>query len=228
MKTTDSSRNELDGMVVNVELTLSSIIQGVALYFLTENARSVLSEGTWRTWPYVGAGLLIILLFWSRSLIHTLTLIRWPIEFVHNFFYIACTLVEAVAFTRLADPFWWFALNAVFSLFVWGLFIYDLRLIRLRRGDSAGEQGDRLYARVTRDQWLNILFLVPAIFLFNVASVIAIHLHPEFFLVQNGHLVLIALQGAGFLIYLVYVIRSFGSWSPLIAATRQEWFHSNG
>jgi hypothetical protein len=37
------SRRELDSNVVNIELTLTSIIQGVALYFLTENAHTALS-----------------------------------------------------------------------------------------------------------------------------------------------------------------------------------------
>ena len=37
------SRRELDNTVVNIELTLASIIQGVALYFLTENGRTALS-----------------------------------------------------------------------------------------------------------------------------------------------------------------------------------------
>ena len=78
------SRNELDAMVVNVELTLSSIVQGVALSFLADSARTVLTAGMASAWPYVITGLLIILLFWSRSLIHTLTLIRWPLEFGHN------------------------------------------------------------------------------------------------------------------------------------------------
>ncbi len=100
-------------MVVEIELTLCSIIQGVALYFLVDNARLVLSGGQSVAWPYVATGLLIILLFWSRSLIHTLTLIRWPLEFVHNFFYIACALLESLAFTRLADPFMWFAMTAL-------------------------------------------------------------------------------------------------------------------
>ncbi len=39
------NRNELDAMVVNVELTLSSIVQGVALSLLADSARSVLSNG---------------------------------------------------------------------------------------------------------------------------------------------------------------------------------------
>ena len=223
MKATRASRNELDAMVVNIELTLSSIIQGVALYFLTENARAALGEDRWSAWPYVAVGLLIILLFWSRSLIHTLTLIRWPLEFVHNFFYIASTLVEAIAFTRLSDPFAWFVCNAFFSALVWGVFAYDLRLVRLRKADSRGEDASRLYKIVLRDQWLNILFLVPAILLFNVAAAMAIHLHPGFFLVRRGHLLLIASQGVGFVIYLIYVIRAFVRLTPLIAATRDEW-----
>lgn len=217
------SRNELDGMVVNIELTLVSIIQGVALTFLAENAREVLSAKQWSAVPYVFAGLLIILLFWSRSLIHTLTLIRWPLEFGHNFFYIACTLAEVLAFTRLSDPFWWFAMNAVFSAFVWGLFIYDLRMIRTRQADSHSEDASRLYKIVMRDQRLNIWFLVPAILLFNVACAIAIHRYPAFFLSRERHLILIGLQALGLVIYLSYVIGAFVKLTPLIAVARRDW-----
>ncbi|HEV2095453.1 MAG TPA: hypothetical protein VGQ82_03025, partial [Chthoniobacterales bacterium] len=91
-------REELDAIVVNIELTLASIIQGVALYFLTENARAVLSLHNWPTFLYVGAALCVIFIFWSRSIIHTLTVIKWPLEFGHNFFYIACALGEAILF----------------------------------------------------------------------------------------------------------------------------------
>jgi hypothetical protein len=217
------NREELDSMVVEIELTLCSIIQGVALYFLVDNARLVLSRGQSTAWPYVATGLLIILLFWSRSLIHTLTLIRWPLEFVHNFFYIACALIEALAFTRLADPFMWFVMTALFAVIVWALFVYDLRILKLRGKDSAGPVGSQLYAMVTRDQWLNITIVIPGIFLFNVASALGIHARPEFFLRHDGHLMLIALQAIGLLFYLAYVIRAFIQFVPLIAITREEW-----
>jgi hypothetical protein len=217
------NREELDSMVVEIELTLCSIIQGVALYFLVDNARLVLSRGQSAAWPYVATGLLIILLFWSRSLIHTLTLIRWPLEFVHNFFYIACALIEALAFTRLADPFMWFVMTALFAVIVWALFVYDLRILKLRGKDSAGPVGSQLYAMVTRDQWLNITIVIPGIFLFNVASALGIHARPEFFLQHDGHLMLIALQAIGLLFYLAYVIRAFIQFVPLIAITRAEW-----
>jgi hypothetical protein len=219
----DSNRSELDSMVVNIELTLVSIIQGVALSFLCENARAALATRQWSACPYIVAGLLIILLFWSRSVIHTMTLIRWPLEFVHNFFYIGCTFVEVIAFTRLNDPFRWFVWNAIFSALVWGLFVFDLRMIRTRKADSRGDDSSRLYQIVLRDQRLNIAFLAPAIFVFNLASAAVIHLYPAFFLGRNGHLFLIAGQAVGLLIYQAYVVRAFVKLTPLIAATREEW-----
>jgi hypothetical protein len=217
------SRKELDSMVVEIELTLCSIIQGVALYFLVENARAVLSMGQASAWPYVGTGLIIILLFWSRSLIHTLTLIRWPLEFVHNFFYVACTLVEALAFTHLSDPFAWFVLTAIYAVVVWTLFVYDMRMVALRGRDSAGPVGSRLYSLVGADQILNIRFLIPLIFLFNVASAVAIRLRPDFFLTRGGHYLLIGAQGIGLIGYLIYVIRTYIRFQPLITQTREEW-----
>jgi hypothetical protein len=39
-------RRELDSVVINVELTLASIIQGVALFFLTDNARAIIIFST--------------------------------------------------------------------------------------------------------------------------------------------------------------------------------------
>jgi hypothetical protein len=210
-------------MVVEIELTLCSIIQGVALYFLVENARAILSMGQASSWPYVATGLIIILLFWSRSLIHTLTLIRWPLEFVHNFFYIACTLVEALAFTHLNDPFTWFVLTAVYAVVVWSLFVYDMRIVALRRRDSVGPVGSQLYTRVGRDQLRNIRFLIPLIFLSNVASAILIYRYPDFFLDHHGHFILIGIQGIGLLLYLGYVIRTYIHLQPLITRTREEW-----
>ena len=214
-------RSELDSMVVEIELTLVSIIQGVALYFLIDNAR--LSLRQFASWPYITAGLLIILIFWSRAILHTLTLIRWPIEFGHNFVYIACALGESLLFTRLNDPRAWFAFGALYALIVWFLFIYDLRLIRARERDSAGAASNRLYARVTRDQWLNICVLVPALFFLNLAGAICIRRWPGLFLSRSGHLWWAIVQVAAFAIYLLYVIRFYVDLAPLIAQARQEW-----
>src|ERR1700738_5462028 len=169
-----STRRQLDGLVVNIELTLVSIIQGVALYFLTESSRGPIDNLRFDQWPYVANGLLVVLLFWSRSTTHTLTLIRWPLEFRHNFLYIWCTLVEATLFTDLTDPMRWYAFSVAFAVAVWLLFLVDLRLIRQRQAEAVGPAEEELYDIVLRDQHLNIRFLVPAMALYSLAAVCCI------------------------------------------------------
>jgi hypothetical protein len=220
---TSAGRSELDGMIVEIELTLVSIIQGVALNFLIESARHVISISQIVYWPYVLSGLFIIFIFWSRSVLHIITLIRWPLEFGHNFLYIACALAESLLFTRLENPSVWFALGAVFAATGWVLFVYDLRLIRARIRDSAGPASNQLTAIVTRDQWLNILVLVPAVFLTNVACVICIYSWPDLFVARGNCFWLGLIQFFGLAGYLLYVARFYIAIAPLIARAREEW-----
>jgi hypothetical protein len=216
------SRAELDSIVVNVELTLASIIQGVALYFLTDSARVVLTLHDLRSIIYVAAGLCVIFIFWSRSIIHTLTLIRWPLEFGHNFFYIACALGEAVLFTRLDRPEAWFRLSAIYAAAVWLLFVYDLRLIRARLREAASGESRPLYDRANADQWLNISLLIPLMFVFNVGCFVAIRRWPQFLIQQHGHFWLAGAQLGSFVVYLLYVARFFSRLAPLIAQVRAK------
>jgi hypothetical protein len=218
-----AARSELDSMVVEIELTLTSIVQGVALNFLIDAARTVLSFQYRAFWPYILSGLLTILIFWSRSVVHTLTLIRWPLEFGHNFFYIVCALGESLLFSRLSNPRAWFVLGAVYAVIVWLLFIYDLRLLSARERDSAGQASNQLYKLVTRDQWLNIIALVPGLVLLNGMCAALVHLYPQFFVARNGHVWLAAIQLAFLAIYLVYVLRFFKSLTPLVSRAREEW-----
>jgi hypothetical protein len=217
------SRFELDSITADLELTLVSIIQGVALTVLIESSREAVARLDWMMWPYVLSGLIIILVFWSRVVLHILTVIRWPLEFGHNFLYIACALVEAFSFAQLGSPARWFAFIAAFLAVGWLLFAYDLRLIRMRVRDHTGDVSNRLYALVTRDQWLNIGLLLPVFFLVNVGCAIAIHLQPKFFLVRDGHIWLIVLQLLAFAGYLSYVVMFYTRLAPLIAPVRSEW-----
>ena len=218
-----AARSELDSVVVEIELTLVSIIQGVALTVLIENAHAVIAERQFFFWLYVVAGLFIIFIFWSRAVLHILTVIRWPLEFGHNFLYIACALVEAILFAQIGKPAIWFGLGAAFIATGWTLFVYDLRLIYARMHDSAGGASNRLYARVRRDQWLNIGLLLPAVFFLNLISAILIRTWPGIFLARNGDVWLIAAQLLGFAGYLIYVVRFYVSLAPLIAQARHEW-----
>ena len=215
------SRAELDTTVVNIELTLASIIQGVALYFLTENARTILSERNWPVSIYAASGLFVIFVFWSRSIIHTLTLIKWPLQFGHNFFYIACALGEAMLFTCLGRPLAWFCLSTIYAGVVWLLFVYDMRLIRARLNESHSAVERALYTHARSDQLLNISAFVPLLFFFNLACTIAIYRVPDFFINGGGHVWLISAQLISFIVYLVYVTRFFARIAPLVLQSKE-------
>ncbi len=221
MNPPSESRRELDSAVVNIELTLTSIIQGVALFFLTDNARAAMSLRHWESFLYVVAGLCVIFIFWSRSIIHTLTLIKWPLEFGHNFFYIACALGEAILFSRLDRPLAWFQLSAAYAGIVWLLFIYDMRLIGARISESNNDADRALYARGRADQLLNILVLVPLLFLLNIGCAFAIWRWPKVFITRADHVWLIGIQLVSFVIYLVYIARYFNAIAPLLLRSRE-------
>jgi hypothetical protein len=215
------SRRDLDSTVVNIELTLVSIIQGVALFFLTDNARASMSARHWENFLYVAAGLCVIFIFWSRSIIHTLTLIKWPLEFGHNFFYIACALGEAILFSRLDNPLAWFQLSAAYAGAVWLLFIYDMRLIRARIAESRADSERALYARASSDQLLNIRLLVPLLIALNLVAVFAIWRWPDLFIARAGHIWFISTQLLSFIGYLFYTSRYFSAIAPLVLRSRQ-------
>jgi hypothetical protein len=168
------SRAELDSLVINVELTLTSIIQGVALSFLCENAHDPLVSLRWEIWPFLLNGLLLIFLFWSRSIGHTLTVIRWPLDFSHNFLYIGAVLLESVIFTQVNNPVAWFTFLTLFSLLVWILFVTDQRLIRNREREYRGTAWESLLTQIKADQRLNILLLVPLLFTFHLICAVVI------------------------------------------------------
>ena len=217
----NGGRRDLDSVVVNIELTLVSIIQGVALFFLTDNARALLSMQHASAFPYIAVGLCVIFIFWSRSVIHTLTLIRWPLEFGHNFFYIACALGEAILFSHLDNPLAWFQLSAVYAGIVWLLFIYDLRLFQARIAESHDDSERALYARARSDQLLNIRVLVPLLFFLNLICTFAIWSWPNLFIARARHIWLICAQLISFIGYLIYTGRYFAAIAPLILRSRE-------
>lgn len=198
-------RRQLDSLIINIELTLTSIIQGVALSFLCENATGALSHGRIQDLPYIANGLLLILLFWSRSTGHTLTLIRWPIDFTHNFFYFGAAFLEAVAFGQIGNPVAWYGTLSCFSVVVWLLFILDLRLISRRTKGVSDKRLDQLMVLVRQDQNLNIFWLMPAL--------IAFHGGATWFCSEaNAHwpdwiLLPAAVQFLCFQAYLIYFLR---------------------
>ena len=192
----------LDSTVINIELTLISIIQGLALAVLAQASVEPLVRLQWQVWPYIAVGLLAVLIFWSRALLHTLSFIGWPLEFGHTFVYFGATLLEAVALSQVASPSRWFALNALYAAAVWGLYIYDLRIVR-RHAEDFGTPAERaLLADIIHDQRINIRFMMPAAVAYQGLAWWLVSRYPDLFLRQGWHLLLI---GATLLFSLNYL-----------------------
>ncbi|GAA5004014.1 hypothetical protein FNZ56_07565 [Pseudoluteimonas lycopersici] len=210
-----AARDRLDEVVVNIELTLISIIQGLALAVLAGAAVQPILQLQWQAWPYIAAGLLVVLIFWSRALVHTLSFIRWPLEFGHTFAYFGATLVEAVALTQVAEPAHWFALNAFYALAVWGLYAWDLRVVLRDVRPPTNDAERALHEDIVRDQRLNIRWMMPAAVAFQALSWWLVLRYPQVMLERGGHLVLIGLTLAFSIHYLLGGVR--------LLRRRQHW-----
>jgi hypothetical protein len=208
---------------MTVELTLVSIVQGVALSVLVAPSVAVVTSLDFALFPYVVSGLIVILLFWSRSLLHTFTVIRWPLEFGHNFLYIASTLLESIVFSQLASPLNWFALSAAYGLSIWLLFAIDLRMIRRRLGEYNLPGAKALLREVEREQLLNVRLLMPTTVAFSAAAAWLIYHAPQIFLTQKYHAVIGVAQVLCATGYLAYSIRFYKRLLPLIVAAQYEW-----
>ncbi|MDT7604446.1 MAG: hypothetical protein QOF61_2443 [Acidobacteriota bacterium] len=214
---------ELDSLVMTVELTLVSIVQGVALSVLVAPSAAVVTGLDFALFPYVVSGLIVILLFWSRSLLHTFTVIRWPLEFGHNFLYIGSTLLESIIFSQLASPLRWFSLSAAYGLSIWLLFALDLRMIRRRLDEYNLPGALALLRAVEKEQMLNVRLLMPTTVLFSAAAAYLIYRAPHLFLDQKLHVLIGVAQAFCAAGYLIYSIRFYKRLLPLIVAAQYEW-----
>lgn len=216
----DAARRELDTLVVNTELTLLSITQAIALSFLGESSFEQIRSLDLVWWPYVLSGLLVILVFWSRSLLHVLTIIRWPLEFTHNFLYIAFTLAESLMFRMIGAVAPWYALSLVCALIVWLLFAFDLKMLaRLKRDPDAANLAP-LLALVERDQRLQLRIAMPAMALLSSLAWGTVVLWPRLFVEGQWHLLLAFAQAAFLLAYLLLGLRQYRRLLPLLHPAR--------
>ena len=208
-------KSQLDGMIVGIELTLISIVQGLALSVLAGSAVEPLIKLQVEYWPAIIVGALAILIFWSRSLIHTLSFIGWPLEFGHNFIYFISTLIEVTFLTQIGNPLTWFALQSVYFVIAWFLYLYDLRVVYKHHYDFETVSERKLYDDIVADQLLNVRFLMPAGVVYNLAAWWLVHQWPDLFLEQQWHVALSLLSVVVGLIYL---------WDGMIILKRrQNW-----
>jgi len=123
------------------------------------------------TYAFMLSGLAFVLSFWSVSLIHAISFVRWPADLVHYFFYFGLAFCECLTFMAMDRPRDWFGFMLVSFLVTWALYLYDYRLMLRHRGAvPAGAAQQALYEHVVRRQRYEMVVLVPAGVAFSLVA----------------------------------------------------------
>lgn len=202
---------ELDQFAINIEFLLISVIQGAALAAVAGGASTMIAKGEYSQLLYAFSALLIILMFWSQAIMHTLGFIRWPLDMLHNFLYFFVSLIEIMAFAVMDQPVRWFTFAALFVAVSAALYYYDLKMIhRAKPFLSKTKEGTLLYNDLCTEQTRDLKIFVPLGIIVNAASAL---------LIKSGsidHIVFIVIQIAFSLVILNATMSSFKRRSLLI------------
>lgn len=210
LKRSSLTREKLDGTVVDIEFLLIAVIQGLALTTLAVESEGVLGEGEFLYWPYVAAGFVLIMNFWSLAIIHSISFIRWPFDLVHTILYFLATFIEVTAFTQITHPTGWFI--AMFAFFVVSglLYLWDARMIREQRAayQDTPERAS-LYRHIHERQHAELRTMLPAALVFHGAIVVVLLVAPELILDHDRHVYVVSAQLVFGLLFLAGIVRDF-------------------
>ena len=165
------SRQHLDQLVLDVEFVILAVVQGVALTGLGIEAIEVLRHPTAIVCVFLASGLVFVLAFWAGAMLHAISIVRWPMDLPHYFFYFAVGLLEMITFAQMEHPRAWFGWSCAFFVVGVGLYAYDLLLIRHRRTMFEGDaEYRRLYAHIVARQRFEMRVVMPAGLLFCLGA----------------------------------------------------------
>jgi hypothetical protein len=204
-----SKRQKLNDIVVTIELTLLSVIQGVALYFFADNVRGPILTMDYEHWIYIILAFIIYIIFWSQALVHVLTFISWPLEFIHNFLYFIIVAAEVLMFVSITNPVNWYATNALFFFVSWILYYVDTRLLEDKAQYFDSPEQKSFYEMLIKDQYFSFHVLVPVGFLYSLIAWLLTLFYPVYFLDNGRHLDLAGVQAVIFLGTFFYLLSVF-------------------
>ncbi|HEY4519668.1 MAG TPA: hypothetical protein VJH33_01370 [Candidatus Paceibacterota bacterium] len=212
----------LNDTVMEIELVLISVVEGLALAVLAENSLPLFHGGEWQYIPYVLGGLLFIFVFWSQAIIHLLSFIRWPLSITHTLFYFLAGFIQVIAFGSLTNPLMWFFWCTVFSVIVAGLYMLDLKLLRQVKLELLSLPGGEELFKDSESRHRSDMFsLVPVAILFNGVCFVLLWTMPAVFLEGGYHVVLGVLQTLFSAWALYDSARNFRTRSVLISRSRE-------
>ncbi|MBI4137246.1 hypothetical protein HY469_04250 [Candidatus Roizmanbacteria bacterium] len=209
---------DLHAAALNIEFLVISVIQGMALQMLAGYSMHVITTYQFEYWPYITSGFMLILIFWSQSILHALSFIRWPIDLLHTFLYFLASFIEVMAFSQVADPRNWFLFGSLFVLSIGMLYAYDFYMIKKsRKHFISGTHQKHLFNHIYRYHQREMKFLVPAALFFNTAAFLLLYQNSELFIEQKYHVLIGGLQSLSSLVILIASLGLFKERLSLLA-----------
>ncbi len=206
----DNKKQKMNDLVVTIELTLMSVIQGVALFFLADNVRASILSFDYQHWIYIPVAFMFLIIFWAQVLVHIMSFISWPIELIHNFLYFLVVITEVIMFSNIGNPLNWFGANILFFIVVGILYAVDFSLMKKKGNDfQDSQERKQFYADIMHDQRLGMYTFVPTGIIFAALSLFAIKMYPMTFIDGNWHIALGAVQAIVGLCAVSYLVSVF-------------------
>jgi hypothetical protein len=216
------AERDLGQFSVTIEVTLISVMVGVIIFPLMDFATPLLRDLKFEYWPYILAGTVIVINVWTEVIVHTLSIVSWPLDIVRNALYIGTAVIIAILMHFLADPRSWFTLSVLTALMIVLITWYDLRVIGRKQRSAVSIPARALFATLLKRQRRSLV--QGALYLaFNLVATAFAFGMPEFFIDQRGHLLFIAVQLTGGVFTLARTINDFSAWSePILRVAMQD------
>ena len=181
---TTAPNPELESLATGVELTLASVLQGIALAILVPKIVELITNGELAKLPYIPASLLLMFMVWVLFIGHAISFITWPFDPLHNMLYFLIASSEAVLLFFLDKPGPWFL-----SLIGLGLLLgfncwYNQRLLRRNASRYTTAPARKLYAHVMDEQRINLSYMA-GYCLVGLAGFGALQLRPDLGMAQE-------------------------------------------
>lgn len=181
---------ELNQLVISIELTLISVVQGLALAALAQSAIDPMTHFRYEFIPYIISGMLLVMYFWAQAIMHTISFIRWPINFAHSFLYFIALLFEVLVFSQMTNPSGWFIFTSGFFLVAWILYLVDLGPLDTMRKAATTTASKALFVDLCQEHRRSLYFFIPFGLIYNLVAWLLVVRYPALFIERQGHLVL--------------------------------------
>jgi hypothetical protein len=175
---------ELESLATSVELTLASVLQGIALAILVPKIVELITSGAVAKLPYIPASLLLLFMVWVMFIGHALSFITWPFDPLHNLLYFLIVSSEAVLLFFLDKPVQWFLSLVGFALLVGFSCWYNQGLLRRNTSRYGSAAARKLFAHILDEQRTGLQFMAGYL-LIGLAGFAGLLLRPELGLPQE-------------------------------------------